>query len=90
MFLEDVSQGKGENFFQEVVKSYQSSSGTADTREKCGYPIDGSEYVSRMKGGAFRQDVPTMRSARWGSPDYDGLVKDALGKWIVDITCTEG
>ncbi|WP_312159887.1 hypothetical protein [Oscillibacter sp.] len=51
------------------MESYQSSSGTADTRGKCGYPIGGSEYVSRMEGVVFRQDVPTMRSSRWGSPD---------------------
>ena len=78
VFLEDVSQGKGKDFLQEVVDAYKSSSGTADTRGKCGYPIGSSGYVSRMERVVFRQDVPTMRSARWGSPDYDSLLKDAL------------
>ena len=77
-FLEDVSQGRGKDFLQEVVDAYKSNSGTADTRGKCGYPIGSSEYVNRMERVVFRQDVPTMHSARWGSPDYDGLLKDAL------------
>jgi len=31
-----------------------------------------------MERVVFRQDVPTMFSARWGSPDYDGLLKNSL------------
>lgn len=77
-FLEEIAQGKGKDFLQEVLDSYKSSSGNADTRGKCGYPIGSSEYLDRMERVVFRQDVPTMRSARWGSPDYDGLLRDAL------------
>ncbi|MDD3346681.1 hypothetical protein [Oscillibacter sp.] len=77
-FLEDVSQGRGKDFLQGVLETYQSSSGTADTRGKCGYPIGSSEYLTHMERVVFRQDIPTMHSARWGSPDYEGLLKDAL------------
>jgi len=77
-FLEEIAQGKGKDFLQEVLDSYKSSSGNADTRGKCGYPIGSSEYLNRMERVVFRQDVPTMSSARWGSPDYDGLLRDAL------------
>jgi len=63
---------------QEVLDSYKSSSGNADMRGKCGYPIGSSEYQDRMERVVFRQDVPTMCSAHWGSPDYDGLLRDAL------------
>ncbi|MPM27254.1 hypothetical protein SDC9_73764 [bioreactor metagenome] len=77
-FLEEIAQGKGKDFLQEVLDSYKSSSGNADMRGKCGYPINSSEYLDRMERVVFRQDVPTMCSARWGSPDYDGLLRDAL------------
>ena len=75
-FLEEIAQGKGKDFL--VLDSYKSSSGNADMRGKCGYPIGSSEYLNRMERVVFRQDVPTMSSARWGSPDYDGLLRDAL------------
>jgi hypothetical protein len=77
-FLEEIAQGKGKDFLQEVLDSYKSSSGNADMRGKCGYPIGSSEYLDRMERVVFRQDVPTMSSARWGNPDYDGLLRDAL------------
>lgn len=60
------------------MDAYKSSSDTADTRGKCGSLIGSSDYLNYMERAVFRQDVPTMRSARWGSPDYDGLLKDAL------------
>ena len=77
-FLEELAQGKGNDFLQEVLDSYKSSSGNVDTRGKCGYPIGSSEYLNRMERVVFRQDVPAMSSARWGSPNYDGLLRDAL------------
>lgn len=77
-FLEEIAQGKGKDFLQEVLDSYKSSSGNADMRGKCGYPIGSSEYLDRMERVVFRQDVPTMSSARWGNPNYDGLLRDAL------------
>ncbi|WP_352415763.1 hypothetical protein [Oscillibacter ruminantium] len=77
-FLEDISQGKGKDFLQEVVDAYKSSSDTADIRGKCGSPIGSSDYLNYIERAVFRQDVPTMRSARWGSLDYDGLLRDAL------------
>jgi len=77
-FLEEIAQGKDKDFLQEVLDSYKSSSGNVDTRGKCGYPIGSSEYLDRMERVVFRQDVPTMCSARWGSPNYDGLLRDAL------------
>ena len=77
-FLEEIAQGKGKDFLQEVLDSYKSGSGNADMRGKCGYPIGSSEYLDRMEPVVFRQEVPTMCSARWGSPNYDGLLRDAL------------
>ena len=77
-FLEDVAQGKGKDFFQEVADAYQAGSDAADTRGKCGHSIGSREYMDRMERVVFRQDVPTMYSARWGSPDYDGLLKSSL------------
>ena len=77
-FLEEIAQGKGKDFLQEVLDSYKNSSGNADMQGKCGYPIGSSEYLDRMERVVFRQDVPAMSSARWGSPDYDGLLRDAL------------
>ena len=77
-FLEEIAQGKGKDFLQEVLDSYKSSSDNADMRGKCGYPIGSSEYLDRMERVVFRQDVPAMSSARWGNPNYDGLLRDAL------------
>ncbi|WP_369281984.1 hypothetical protein [Oscillibacter sp. GMB15532] len=77
-FLEDVAQGKGKDFLQEVADAYQAGSDTADIRGKCGHSIGSREYLDRMERVVFRQDVPTMYSARWGSPDYDGLLKSSL------------
>ena len=77
-FLEDVAQGKVKDFFQEVADAYQAGSDTADIRGKCGHSIGSREYLDRMERVVFRQDVPTMYSARWGSPDYDGLLKSSL------------
>ncbi|WP_312634639.1 hypothetical protein [Oscillibacter sp.] len=77
-FLEDVAQGKGKDFLQEVADAYQAGSDAADTRGKCGHSIGSREYLDRMERVVFRQDVPTMYSARWGSPDYDGLLKSSL------------
>lgn len=77
-FLEDVAQGKDKDFFQEVADAYQAGSDAADIRGKCGHSIGSREYLDRMERVVFRQDVPTMFSARWGSPDYDGLLKSSL------------
>ncbi|WP_294855811.1 hypothetical protein [uncultured Oscillibacter sp.] len=77
-FLEDVAQGKGKDFFQEVADAYRAGSDAADTRGKCGHSIGSREYLDRMERVVFRQDVPTMFSAHWGSPDYDGLLKSSL------------
>ncbi|WP_312942627.1 hypothetical protein [Oscillibacter sp.] len=49
-----------------------------EAARKSGHPIDSSEYLDRMERVVFRQDVPTRSSARWGSPNYDGLLRDAL------------
>lgn len=59
-FLEEIAQGKGKDFLQEVLDSYKSSSGNADMRGKCGYPsptswsgiwsvMRGRTTTSRMK-----------------------------------------
>ena len=77
-FLEAVAQGKGKDFLQEVADAYRAGSDTADIRGKCGHSIGSREYLDRMERVVFRQDVPTMCSARWGSPNYDGLLKGAL------------
>lgn len=77
-FLEDVSQGKGREFLRDVLDAYQKSSDSSDVRGRCGYPIGGSDYLSSMERNVFGQDIPVMSSARWGNPDYDGLLKDAL------------
>ncbi|WP_312612315.1 hypothetical protein [Oscillibacter sp.] len=77
-FLEDVAQGKGKDFLQEVADAYQAGRDAAATRGKCGHSIGSREYLDRMERVVFRQDVPTMYIARWGSSDYDGVLKDAL------------
>ncbi|WP_312612317.1 hypothetical protein [Oscillibacter sp.] len=77
-FLEDIAQGKGKDFFQDVLDEYESGSENADTRGRCNYPIGSSEYLTHMERAVFHQELSAMSSARWGSPDYDGLLKDAL------------
>ena len=77
-FLEDIAQGKGKDFFQDVLDKYESGSENADTRGRCNYPIGSSEYLTHMERAVFHQELSAMSSARWGSPDYDGLLKDAL------------
>lgn len=72
-FLEDISQGKGKDFLQEVLDEYRSSSGTADTRGRCGYSIGSRDYRDYVERTVFRQELPTL-----GSYDYDGILKGSL------------
>ena len=72
-FLEDISQGKGKDFLQEVLDEYRSSSGTADTRGRCGYSIGSRDYRDYVERTVFRQELPTL-----GSYNYDGILKGAL------------
>jgi len=72
-FLEDISQGKGKDFLQEVLDEYRSSSGTADTRGRCGYSIGNRDYREYVERTVFRQELSTL-----GSYDYDGILKGAL------------
>lgn len=75
-FLEDLSRGRGRDFMRNVADSLNSSG--ADTRGTCGYPIGSSDYLDAIERAVFQQDIPAMHSARWGNPNYDGFLKDAL------------
>ena len=58
---------------QEVLDEYRSSSGTADTRGRCGYSIGSRDYRDYVERTVFRQELSTL-----GSYDYDGIIKGAL------------
>ncbi|MEG0780891.1 MAG: hypothetical protein RR426_09835, partial [Oscillospiraceae bacterium] len=77
-FLQDIAKGKDKDFLQEVAETYKRSRGTADTRGKCGYSIGSSDYLTHMERAVFQRDLPVMNSARWGNPNYDALLTDAL------------
>ena len=87
-FLEDVSQGKGKDFLKEVLDAYRSSSGTADTRGRCGYAIGSRDYRNYVERTVFRQELSTL-----GSYNYGSVIKGALeviaGQLERDLTRNE-
>ena len=72
-FLEDVSQGKGKEFLQNVLDEYASDSEAADLRGDCGYSIGSREYRNYMESKVFLQELPAT-----GRDDYDGALRESL------------
>ncbi|QNL45789.1 PE/PPE C-terminal domain-containing protein [Oscillibacter hominis] len=76
-FLEEISQGQETGFFEEVIEAYESGE-EPEARGSCGHAIGGSECLTHMEREVFVKELPAAHSARWGSPDYAGLLKDEL------------
>ncbi|MBU5627826.1 complement resistance protein TraT [Oscillibacter sp. MSJ-2] len=76
-FLEEISQGKGKDFFEEVIKAYESG-WEPEVRGGCGHVIGGNKYLSHMEGEVFLRELPADNSARWGGADYAGALKESI------------
>ncbi|MBU5627795.1 hypothetical protein KQI82_12830 [Oscillibacter sp. MSJ-2] len=76
-FLEEISQGKGKDFFEEVIKAYENG-WEPEVRGGCGHVIGGNKYLSHMEGEVFLRELPADNSARWGGADYAGALKESV------------
>lgn len=79
-FLEDVAQGRGKDFLQQVLDAFRNESGSADMRGNNGCEIGSNDYIQRIEHEVFRQDISMMHSARFGTPNYAELLKESLEK----------
>ena len=79
-YLEDVAQGRGKGFLQQVLDAFHNESGSVDMRGNNGCEIGSSDYIQHVEHEVFRQDILIMHSARFGTPDYAELLKESLEK----------
>lgn len=77
-FLEVLAQGKNDDFLQDVADEYEDENGSKDYRGKCGYSIGSSGYLNAIESEVFGKSLPMTYSAAWGSPDYEGFLRDGI------------
>lgn len=85
-FLEDIVQKNDKGFLQEVLDTYQSDADTSTPTSTNGIEIGSCDYIQRVEESVFSANVPFMYSARFGTPNYLGLLKSSLD----EIACTLG
>ena len=66
-FLQDISQGKDNEFLRDVLNTYRSNNESADLRGHCGYSIGSREYLNYMERKVPLQDLPAIYSSLIGS-----------------------
>ena len=77
-FLEAVLQGEDNSFLKYVADEYQNKNGGLSFTGKCGHSIGSRSYIEHFESYVFRDSLSSANSATFGSPDYDGFLRDCL------------